>query len=360
MKQHLHLFSITFFLGAFLLFLSGANQGNCQPSPVSSESIGSSSAVPLAASDSAPIESSSSVLATGTPEEVLSGFYLLSAGQLDFQNSNVPLDFYFWITFPGTETPKIEFMNSRSYTMNLQTSEVQTTLNGSMTNIVYRVNGVFDQDLDMKRYPFDRFEIRILAEDTEKNIQTRLFVPDLGNSAIDPSFRIAGWNVAREEIHNVTHTYLTSFGSLTNESGKETYSQLLFQMNIARDNTIIFVKTVSPVILFLLIAILGLFLYVDQISQKISLSVAAMFSSVAYHINVSQGLPPVGYLTFIDKMMICQYAVIFLNLLFCVAIFWANRHERSRLEFFLTWLSRIGIPLVSFSVFYFLFSQVEF
>ncbi len=343
-------------LVVLLLLTGGWVFGQTELSPSTSPtSLAEASAASINLPDSRPAQ----LVASG-PEEVMTGFYLISGGKLDFQNSTVPIDFYFWMTYPGTETPKIEFMNSRNFILTPQTTQTIEGPNGRFQNICYRVTGTFDQDLDMKKYPFDRFKIRILAEDTEKTIQERVFVPDTGSTGIDASFKILGWNVTDRDIRTTTHAYASTFGVQNTEGGQERYSQIIFEMDISRDHAIIFIKIVSPVLLFLSIAALGLFLNVDQISQKISLSVAALFSSVAYHINVTQGLPPVGYLTFIDRMMLGQYLVIFMNLLFCVGLFWTNKNEHKRLERILLITSRILVPLAALCVLWVLFSQVEF
>lgn len=282
------------------------------------------------------------------PQKVKIGFFLLSGGKLDFVSSSIALDFYLWLNYTGSGTPTFEFLNSKNYLIEKQTEEIPYP-GTSINYVVYRVKGTFDQQFDLKNYPFDRFVVRIFFEDTEKVFEDRIYVQDTRESGMDPMFHILGWEVKEFFITSRRHIYDTNFGTPLKE-GKESYSQVECSLQISRNHGIIFVKMVTPAILFLMIAVLGVVLPIDQLSQKISLCVASLFSSVAYHLSLSQGLPPIGYLTFVDKMMIGNYCAIFLNLLFTITMFLAHKFEYPRIEYVLTRSSWFVIPLLALSL----------
>ncbi|HNW35720.1 MAG TPA: hypothetical protein PKM25_12355, partial [Candidatus Ozemobacteraceae bacterium] len=296
--------------------------------------------------------------AGGKPQEIMVGFYLVNGGKLDFQNSSVPLDFYLWMNYTGSEPPRIEFTNSRNAVLSAENIDMGGVASSAkQCTLSYRVTGTFEQDMDMKKYPFDHYVIRICLEETEKNVKERIFYPDTAGTNLDERFQIIGWNIDKREIDSEFHRYHTNFGIIGNE--EDTYSRLEFRMHISRNHRIIFIKIVTPILLFLAIALLGLIFPIEQLNQKISLSVAALFSSVAYHINLSTGIPPVGYLTFIDKMMIAQYGILFVNVLFTVSIFAASRAEWKTAETRILRASRILIPLLAVLVYAALFSSVN-
>ncbi|HEY9071966.1 MAG TPA: hypothetical protein VIV61_17030 [Candidatus Ozemobacteraceae bacterium] len=279
----------------------------------------------------------------GPHQKVKVGFYFNSAGKIDFQTSSLPLDFYLWMLYRGDEEPKFEFMNARM--LQIEKQEEHKPYAGTDVNyLVFKVSGIFDQNIDYRNYPFDAFTVRVLLEDVEQEIELREYIPDLRDSALDESFRLVGWDIRSFRIENAVHTYSTSFG-LQSEK-RDRYSQIAAEIDVSRLNPIIFAKTVAPAIIFILIATLGSLLPLEQISQKISLAVAALFSSVAYHINLSQGLPPLSYLTFIDRMMIANYSIIFLCLVFSVGMHLANKNGLERIERFFSFVSHWLVPVL--------------
>ncbi len=291
---------------------------------------------------------------SGDHQKVKVGFYFNSAGKIDFQTSSLPLDFYMWMMYRGSEEPKFEFMNCRMTTVEKQ--EEHKPYEGTDVNyMVFKVSGLFDQNIDYRNYPFDSFTLRVLLEDIEQEFELREYIPDEKDSALDPSFHLVGWDIRNFRIVSGLHKYATSFG-LQSEK-RDRYSQIAAEIDVSRLNPIIFAKTTAPAIIFLLIASLGSLLPLEQISQKISLAVAALFSSVAYHINLSQGLPPLSYLTFIDRMMIANYTIIFLCLLFSVGTHLANKNAFERIESILTLASRFLIPALVVADLYMLLSN---
>jgi hypothetical protein len=285
---------------------------------------------------------------THGPQKVNVGFYLLNGGKLDFVNSCLALDFYLWFTFTSTDTPSFEFLNCKNAVITKQ--EEQLPYPGTDLNyVVFRVNGTFDQTFDLRNYPFDRFVIKILLEDTEKNVNDRIYAVDEKESGVDPMFQVMGWNMDRFEVRTLVHPYNTTFG-VPESVDKEAYSQAEVSVAISRNHLIIFVKMVMPAVLFLLISVMSILLPIEQISQKISLCVAALFSSVAYHLSLSQGLPQISYLTFVDKMMLGNYFTIFINLIFTILIFLADKAEMQTAKSRLMVAVRIVVPVLALTL----------
>jgi len=291
---------------------------------------------------------------SGPHQKVKVGFYFNSAGKIDFQTSSLPLDFYMWMLYRGAEEPKFEFMNCRMLTVEKQ-EEHKPYAGTDINYLVFKVTGTFDQSINYSNYPFDSFTLKVLLEDVEQEFELREYVADNKDSALDDSFRLVGWDIHGFRIVSGVHTYATSFGLQSEKRDK--YSQIAAEIDVSRLNPIIFAKTVAPAVIFILIAMLGSMLPLEQISQKISLAVAALFSSVAYHINLSQGLPPLSYLTFIDRMMIANYSIIFLCLLFSVGMHLSNKNSYDRIERLFKFASRWVIPILVISDLYMLLSN---
>ena len=303
-------------------------------------------------------------LSTSTPsgakaQKVQVGFYLLNAGRLDLERSDLPLDFYLWVSYNGTSTPKFEFINSRDALIAQQTSQFTPSPNALFQNTTsFRVTGNFEQDLDMSHYPFEKHQITMVMEDTEEDLSVRQYIADPAGPVTDPEFRIIGWNIGECRVSVATHTYASSFGIV--DAPVRDYSQVVLSLTVSRSRGIMFVKMFVPVVLFMIIAMMGLTFPIDNLNQKVSLTVASLFSSVAYHVNLAKSMPPVGYLTFVDRLMIGQYAVLFLTLVTAIFTFSAFRIGQPEMATTISWAGRILVPLAAISLYFFQLRDVFF
>lgn len=59
---------------------------------------------------------------------------------------------------------------------------------------------------------------------------------------------------------------------------------------------------------------------------------ASLFSSVAYHLSLSQTVPTLGYLTFIGKMMLGHDSLTFVHLVLLIAAFLAHKAGNTERE----------------------------
>ncbi|HNV71772.1 MAG TPA: hypothetical protein PKO06_18855 [Candidatus Ozemobacteraceae bacterium] len=287
------------------------------------------------------------------------GFYLLSAGRLDLERSDLPLDFYLWLIHTGSDTPQFEFLNSRDARVVRQNTQEagMPGLPGAQTT-VFRVTGHFEQDLDMSRYPFENHEIKIAFEDSEADLTRRRYLIDGTGITRDAGFQIVGWNVDSCKVETATHSYSSNFGVVG--APLQEYAQVLVSMQISRPRGLMFLKTFVPVLLFVTIAMMGLFFPVDNLNQKVGLAVGGLFSSVAYHVNLTRNMPPVGYLTVVDRLLIGQYALLFLTLLTAIITFIACKAEFEREARLISTLGRLLIPTAAVVLYLLQLSDILF
>ncbi len=288
---------------------------------------------------------------------VMVGVYLLSAGRLDLERSDLPLDFYLWLIHNGSETPQFEFLNSRNVRcVKQETQPAQVPGFPSAKTSVFRVTGQFEQDLDMSRYPFEQHEIKIALEDAEEDLTRRRYLIDGPGITLDPDFQIIGWNIISQQVKVATHSYSSSFGVVG--APLQEYAQVIASLTISRPHLLMFVKTFVPVLLFVIIAMMGLFFSIDNLNQKVGLAVGALFSSVAYHVNLTRNMPPVGYLTVVDRLLIGQYALLFLTLLSAIFTFIAYKAEYEKTAQWLSLAGRIFLPMATAVLYLFQLSEV--
>ncbi|MEM1508040.1 MAG: hypothetical protein QW262_07315, partial [Candidatus Bathyarchaeia archaeon] len=62
------------------------------------------------------------------------------------------------------------------------------------------------------------------------------------------------------------------------------------------------------------ISLLTFFISPQNFGQRIGLGVTTLMSATTFHLALLSGIPPIGYLTFADRMMLSIYAIFLYNL----------------------------------------------
>ena len=75
-----------------------------------------------------------------------------------------------------------------------------------------------------------------------------------------------------------------------------------------------FIKTVLPIAVITVISLLAFFIAPQNFAQRITLGVTTLLSATAFHLSLISGIPPTGYLTFADRMMLSVYVIFLYNL----------------------------------------------
>jgi hypothetical protein len=96
--------------------------------------------------------------------------------------------------------------------------------------------------------------------------------------------------------------------------GTEEYSRFVSKVVLQRPTISAFIKSVLPISVITTIALLAFFISPNNFAQRIGLGVTTLLSATAFHLSLVNGIPPTGYLTFADRMMIAIYAIFLYNL----------------------------------------------
>ncbi|WP_100183144.1 hypothetical protein [Candidatus Nitrosotenuis aquarius] len=227
------------------------------------------------------------------------GIYLLNVGKIDLHTSSYDLDFYMWVYSEEDDftksKPKIEFMNGKA---TIEPITVEPHYYEA------RVKGTFLNNLDFHQYPFEQIHLTVEIEGLDEH-QSLVLMADPDESGIDKLISIPGWNLVEMTQDILIHDY---------PDGKE-YSRYVFTMTIERFFLSSFLKTLLPIIIITTIAMLAFWMSPANFAPRIGLGASTLLAAVAAHLNAANQLPPVGYLTLLDKIMIIAYALFLNNLL---------------------------------------------
>ncbi|MEM2767201.1 MAG: hypothetical protein QXQ47_02660 [Candidatus Bathyarchaeia archaeon] len=234
------------------------------------------------------------------PVNVMVGVWLVNVEKIDLAASSYRLDFYLWFRFNPSEISlkelkEFEFVNGFPTKYEVEVDEDQGYLE-------YRVRGDFIKTFDFTRYPYETHKLTVELEHKNLNASSLRFIEDK-TSGIDDGVNVAGWDIGNFEVGETDHAY-----------GDQTFSRFVFSITLKRPLLSAFVKSVLPVAVITTISLLTFFISPQNFSQRIGLGVTTLMSATAFHLSLLSGIPPVGYLTLADRMMLSVYAIFLYNL----------------------------------------------
>ena len=172
-------------------------------------------------------------------------------------------------------------------------------------------------DFDFRRLPFDvqKFFIQLLFLESE-----RYFV-----FVADPEFNLVGEHLGEEEWR------ITSWETSVSQGGvREKHSQFNFLMYAERHIMYYVVRIFVP--LGLLIAVAWVTFFLRDYSKRVDVSAGNLLAFIAFNFTLGSDLPRLGYLTFLDELMVVAFAFAVLTVIYNVIM---RRLEASGNHFFL-------------------------
>lgn len=240
------------------------------------------------------------VNASGDPVTVKVGVWFVNVEKVDLIANSYKLDFYLWFKFNPSEisleeVKDFEFINGAPTKYEISANETQGYLE-------YRVRGDFIKTFDFTRYQFETHELAVELEHKNLDISTLVFEED-PSSTIEETASVAGWDLGDFQTSVTEHSY-----------GEETFSRFVFSVTLKRPALSSFIKTVLPISVITTISLLAFFISPQNFAQRIGLGVTTLLSATAFHLSLINAIPPTGYLTLADRMMLSIYTIFLYNL----------------------------------------------
>jgi len=250
-----------------------------------------SMALPLAA---APAE------AETQPVEVLTGVRLMNVQKVDLTSNSYTLDFYLWFSYDPAQVSlaqvkEFEFLNGAP-------SMTVVYVDEEFGFLEYRVKGDFVKTFDFSRYPFESQDLEVKLEHKNMNTTALVYVAD-PDSSKDAGVNVVGWDLTGFNVYATEHTF-----------SDNAMSNFVFDLQVTRPFFSSLVKNVLPVTIITIIGLLTFLMHPKNFGQRIGLAVSTLMSASAAHLSLLNALPPTGYLTLADRMMIIVYIIFLFNL----------------------------------------------
>jgi len=243
-------------------------------------------------------------LTTTEHDEYIIGITLANVGEIDRKSGQYFLDFWVYIESENQDfienPPKIEFLNGQIDKISSEYIESQY--------YEARISGNFHNDMNFRNFPFEEIILKIEVEPSiPQNIDMIRFSSDEFSSVIDDSANIPGWNILKPEFSIVEHKY-----------DDDTYSRFIVEYAVERPFLGTALRTLLPVTIITGISLI-IFFIPENFTPRIYLTAPLLLALVYLHTSNLNYLPPLGYLTVFDKIMIIYYAL-FVNSILTLGI----------------------------------------
>jgi len=172
----------------------------------------------------------------------------------------------------------------------------------------FRIKAELEGLVDLSDFPFDKHVLTIGLVDRNEGVK---YTVDENHSHIDDSVKLAGWTIAP------TFTVHTETQKL--EDGRE-ISEAQLGIGLSRPRASAFFKSLVPVFFMVFVAGFTLILKPKSATGRLATATGGLMSVVMFHLSSTSSLPPMGYLTLLDKFMLATYLVYLVNIAFSVAM----------------------------------------
>lgn len=268
---------------------------------------------------------------SGPPAVVKVAFLLNSVDGYDVKTGTFTADFFVSFTSDREIPPlNLQFPNGK-----LEGKEV---LADKPSFKLMRLSGTFKSPADLRKYPFDAQELRIVIEDDFRGIDQLRFVADHERTQLARGFRAVGWSVQFVEGRTVEQSYPDRF------AGDDLfYSRYTFALGVERYATSAAFKVFVPAFVIVLISLLGMWVPAEEMEVRSNSGAPMLAGAVLFHFALMQELPATVYLSRADKLMLGVYVCLALGMISTWWMFLVKEHNVEKVFK----IARVAVPVLS-------------
>jgi len=268
---------------------------------------------------------------TGPVVKVKVGILLNSVDGYDVKSGTFTADFFLSLTSLLPMPPlNLQFPNG--------SVEKKEEIADKPTFKLYRLSGNFKSAADLRKYPFDSQELKIIVEDDARGIDQLDFIVDHERTQLARGFRAVGWQVGFVEARAQAQSYPDRF-----ENDDLFYSRYQFTVGIDRFATSAAFKVFVPAFVIVLISLLGMWVPAEEMEVRSNSGAPMLAGAVLFHFALMQELPSTAYLTRADKLMLGVYISLILGMMSTWWMFLVKEHNVEKVFK----IARVAVPVGS-------------
>jgi len=285
------------------------------------------------------------------PEKVAVDIFLLDLDGIDSHNQNFQANVYFeanWkdprladesreesVTRPLEDVwhPRLQILNQQKVWSSMP-DVVEIAPDGTVTQRA-RVWGDFSQPLDLRKFPFDRQKIEIPVVAAGYGADQVMLAPG-SLSGISQKFSIPDWEI--------TDWQMTTEVEVPGPEGAQS-AGVAMVLQAQRFRGYYLIKVIAPLILIVAMSWAVFWIDPQDTGTKISITITAMLTLIAYRFAIDTSLPAISYLTRMDWFIVSSTILVYASLVAVVVTAAYARKEKAEIAKGIDRASRWGFPL---------------
>jgi hypothetical protein len=239
----------------------------------------------------------------GAPVRVKVALLLNSVDEYDLKTGTFKADFFLSLT---SQKPMPPF-NMASPNGKIKDKEV---IADKPTFKLFRLDGQFKSPPDLRKYPFDTQDLKIILEDDLHGTDQVRFIVDKERTRVARGFRALGWQVNYVAARALSQSYPERF-----EGDDLYYGRYIFTLGVERYATSAAFKVFVPAFVIVIISLLGMWVPPNEMEVRSNAGAPMLAAAVLFHFSLMQEVPATMYLTRADKVMLGVYISLALGML---------------------------------------------
>lgn len=239
--------------------------------------------------------------------------------------------------------PRLTIINRRSAEF-LYPNMVEIDRDGYV-KALQRLSGSAAVPLDLHAFPFDRQDLFLEVVSRGYGPDEVRFVPATERTGRESQLSLAGWSAGKLTMRPFTKTLST------NGAGRPiVLSGFRIAVDAARRPNYYVIREILPLLFIVLMASALFWIPPTEHGLKIGISTAAIFSLMAYYVQLGRSLPRIDYLTRMDCFIVGSTILVFISFSQVIAGMYLVRKKReAAVERMEVW-SRAAYPAILFVV----------
>lgn len=203
-----------------------------------------------------------------------------------------------------------------------------------------RSSAELSNTFNVRNFPFDRQRLEILIHPPVSEANLVNFVGAAGDASISAEQRVY-WSLAQWAIAGIR----ASAEPISVFSTDRT-NQMRFTIEVQRKSNFYIWKVFLPLLLMVVLSWTVFWIDSSELSSQATISVTTILTVIAFAFAISNTLPKVPYLTFIDVFFLSCYVFVFITAVELTLVHLAGRSHRDKMGRTIRRFSRIVLPIL--------------
>jgi hypothetical protein len=276
------------------------------------------------------------------------GAHIENIYNLSLKDKTFSADGWYWLKWPEPVqeiitknninlTEMVEFVNqveSWDSQIELDSSKPDRLADGRYLQLFRFSARFYDDNENLRAFPFESLSLPLIIE-TRPTIfsvgeQNILLNPKLGTKEVIGDYAgLNGFQLKGASVESKIHAYKTTFGIEDTGKGGE-FSQVTFAVDYATDPWAAFYQYVLPWLIVMAILLMAPNLEGNFTDVRLAIPSTALLTMVFLQQSARADLPPLEYLTFLDKLYL--FGFIASMVLFALFVWGTNAYSTAAPE----------------------------